>query len=49
MFSWSDIGQRWATCNRPEIDPVAAKGLERSCPPAWHIEGSGLSTKHAAS
>jgi hypothetical protein len=34
--------------NRTEIDPVAAIGLERSCAPAWHIEGSGPSTKHAA-
>jgi hypothetical protein len=35
--------------NRTEIDPVAAIGHERSCPPAWHIEVSGLSMKHAAS
>ncbi len=34
--------------NRTEIDPVAAIGLERSCVPAWHLEGSGPSTKHAA-
>jgi superfamily II DNA or RNA helicase len=35
--------------NRTEIDPVAAIGLERWCAPAWHIEVSGLNTKHAAS
>ena len=35
--------------NRTENDPVAAIGVERSCPPAWDIEVSGPSTKRAAS